>query len=85
MTNLERNPRFTLTPEQTAELRQLWAPLKQLVEPSKDTLMTIKLSRQAAVLSRRQLYMVAATMVNLGVGKLPEWMHDLLDAGLETL
>jgi hypothetical protein len=71
MTTLMTNPRFTLTQAQTDELRKLWQPLRNLVEPSKDTLVTLKLSRRAAVFSRRQLYMIAATMVNLGVGEVP--------------
>lgn len=79
MTNSGFNPRFQLTPEQTQELRALWVPLRNLVEPSKDTLVTLKLSRKAAVFSRRQLYMIAATMINLGVGEVPDWVHDLLD------
>jgi hypothetical protein len=79
MTTSRFNPRFTLTPEQTEEIRTLWAPLKHRVEPSKDTLVTLKLSRGSAVFSRRQLYMVAATMVNLGVSEIPEWLHELLD------
>jgi hypothetical protein len=83
MTTLMTNPRFTLTQAQTDELRKLWQPLRNLVEPSKDTLVTLKLSRRAAVFSRRQLYMIAATMVNLGVGEIPEWLHEMLDE--ETL
>jgi hypothetical protein len=79
MTTLMTNPRFTLTQAQTDELRKLWQPLRNLVEPSKDTLVTLKLSRRAAVFSRRQLYMIAATMVNLGVGEVPDWVHELLD------
>ena len=79
MTTLMTNPRFTLTQDQTDELRRLWQPLRNLVEPSKDTLVTLKLSRRAAVFSRRQLYMIAATMVNLGVGKVPDWVHEFLD------
>ncbi len=83
MTTLMTNPRFTLTQAQTDELRRLWQPLRNLVEPSKDTLVTLKLSRRAAVFSRRQLYMIAATMVNLGVGEIPEWLHEMLEE--ETL
>jgi hypothetical protein len=83
MTTLMTNPRFTLTQAQTDELRKLWQPLRNLVEPSKDTLVTLKLSRRAAVFSRRQLYMIAATMVNLGVGEIPEWLHEMLEE--ETL
>ena len=79
MTTLMTNPRFTLTQDQTDELRRLWQPLRNLVEPSKDTLVTLKLSRRAAVVSRRQLYMIAATMVNLGVGEVPDWVHEFLD------
>ena len=79
MTTLMTNPRFTLTQDQTDELRRLWQPLRNLVEPSKDTLVTLKLSRRAAVFSRRQLYMIAAPMVNLGVGEVPDWVHEFLD------
>jgi len=79
MTTLMTNPRFLLSQDQTDELRRLWQPLRNLVEPSKDTLVTLKLSRRAAVFSRRQLYMIAATMVNLGVGEVPDWVHELLD------
>lgn len=80
MTTSPFNPRFTLTADQTEEMRVMWAPLRNLVEPSKDTLVTLKLSRREAVFSRRQLYMIAATMVNLGIGEVPDWLHDMLDA-----
>jgi hypothetical protein len=80
MTTSPFNPRFTLTADQTEEMRVMWAPLRNLVEPSKDTLVTLKLSRREAVFSRRQLYMIAATMVNLGIGEVPYWLHDMLDA-----
>ncbi len=79
MTTSTTNPRFNLTQDQNDELRRLWQPLRNLVEPSKDTLVTRKLSLRAAVFSRRQLYMIAATMVNLGVGEVPDWVHEFLD------
>jgi hypothetical protein len=76
---LKSNPQFKLTPSQTQELKDCWNTIRRLAEPSKNTLVTLKLSRNCAVLSRKQLYMIAATMVNLGVHQIPEWVHELLD------
>jgi hypothetical protein len=73
------NPSFTLTPEQAEDLSTLWTPISSLVDPSKDTLVKVKLSRKNPVFTRRQIYMIIATAVNLGFNKVPDWMHQILD------
>ena len=50
-----------------------------LVEPSKTTLVAMQLSRQYPSLSRRQLYMICATLANLGQINIPNWVHEMLD------
>jgi hypothetical protein len=54
------------------------------VESSKDTLVVLKLSRKNPVLTRRQLYMICATLANLGQLNIPEWAHEMLDMGVEA-
>jgi hypothetical protein len=73
------NPRYKLTPEQGRELWQCWEPIRMLVEPSKTTLVAMQLSRQCPSLSRRQLYMICATLANLGQMNIPDWAHEILD------
>ena len=73
------NPRYRLTPEQSRELWQFWEPIRMLVEPSKTTLVAMQLSRQYPSLSRRQLYMICATLANLGQINIPNWVHEMLD------
>ena len=73
------NPRYTLTPEQSSELWQCWEPIRMVVEPSKTTLVAMQLSRQYPSLSRRQLYMICATLANLGQINIPNWAHEMLD------
>jgi len=50
-----------------------------VVEPSKTTLVAMQLSRQYPSLSRRQLYMICATLANLGQMNIPNWAHEMLD------
>jgi hypothetical protein len=73
------NPTFNLTAEQGRELWQAWEPVRGLVEQSKDTLVVLRLSRGNPVLTRRQLYMICATLANLGHLTIPEWAHQMLD------
>ena len=73
------NPRYQLTSEQSRELLRCWEPIKQLVEPSKTTLVAMQLSRQSPSLSRRQLFMICATLANLGQINIPNWAHEILD------
>lgn len=78
------NPSFTLTPDQAEDLSALWASIGSLVDPSKDTLVKVKLSRSDPIFTRRQIYMIVATAVNLGLNKIPDWMHKMLDADQTT-
>lgn len=73
------NPSFNLTTDQGYELLQAWEPIRGLVEASKDTLVILKLSRRNPILTRRQLYMICATLANLGQASIPEWAHEMLD------
>jgi len=73
------NPIFQLTSEQGKELWHAWEPIRGLVESSKDTLVALKLSREKPILTRRQLYMICATLANLGQMSIPEWAHAMLD------
>lgn len=73
------NPSFQLTAEQGLELLQAWETVRGVAEPSKNTLVTLKLSRKHPVLTRRQLYMICATLANLGYFNIPDWAHEMLD------
>jgi len=73
------NPSFQLTAKQGLELLQAWDPVRGIVEPSKNTLVILKLSRKYPILTRRQLYMICATLANLGQLNIPDWAHEMLD------
>jgi len=77
---LKSNPVTTLSAEQTSELRGLWNMVGNMAEPSKDRLVKLKLSRNCAFLTKRQLYMIAVTMALAGIIPIPDWLHDILDA-----
>jgi hypothetical protein len=77
--SMKYNPSFNLTPEQGRELWKSWESIRELVDSSKDTLVAMKLSRQNPVLTRRQLFMICATLANLGYLDIPEWAHKMLD------
>jgi hypothetical protein len=77
--SIKFNPTFTLTSEQGRELWQAWEPIRGVVEGSKDTLVVLRLSRENPILTRRQLYMICATLANLGQLNIPEWAHQMLD------
>jgi len=77
--SIKFNPTFTLTSGQARELWQAWEPIRGVVEASKDTLVVLRLSRENPVLTRRQLYMICATLANLGQLNIPEWAHQMLD------
>jgi len=79
------NPRYRLTTEQSKELWRCWEPIRQLVEPSKTTLVALQLLREYPSLTRRQLYMICATLANLGQMNIPNWAYEMLDTQVQEM
>ena len=77
--SIKFNPVFHLSSNQRQELWHAWEPIRDLVESSKDTLVSLKLSREHPALTRRQLYMICATLASFGQMTIPEWAHEMLD------
>lgn len=75
------NPMFNLTKEQTLELRGLWDLIGHLVDPVKNNRVILKLSRTAATLTHRQLYLICVNLANFNQ-TVPDWCHDLLESNL---
>jgi len=73
-----KNPIFNLSNYQTDELRNLWDCVSHLVDPIKNSRVILKLSRRAAVLTHRQLYLICVNLANFGQ-TVPDWCHDLLE------
>ena len=76
-----RNPSFNLSKEQTSELRDLWECIGHLVDPIKNSRVILKLSRSAAMLTHRQLYLICVNLANFNQ-TVPDWCHDLLESNL---
>jgi hypothetical protein len=74
------NPSFTLEPNQSKELQELWTTISDLVEPERNTLVMVRLARKSPVFTKRQLYMCAANLVSHRATKeIPEWMHQMIE------
>jgi hypothetical protein len=76
-----KNPIFNLTNYQTDELRDLWDGVSHLVDPIKNSRVILKLSRRAAVLTHRQLYLICVNLANFNQA-VPDWCHDLLESNV---
>ena len=77
-----KNPTFNLSIEQTLELRALWDHIGHLVDPIKNSRVVLKLSRRAANLTHRQLYLICVNLANFDQ-MVPDWCHDLLESNVE--
>jgi len=78
-----KNPSFNLTKDQTNELRDLWDCIGHLVDPTKNSRVILKLSRNAAILTHRQLYLICVNLANFNQ-PVPDWCHDLLESGVHA-
>jgi len=76
-----RNPVFNLTIDQTIELRDLWYLIGHLVDPVKNSRVILKLSRNAATLTHRQLYLICVNLANFNQ-TVPDWCHNLLESSV---
>lgn len=77
-----KNPTFNLSIEQTNELKTLWDQIGHLVDPIKNSRVILKLSRRAAILTHRQLYLICVNLANFD-RMVPDWCHDLLESNTE--
>jgi hypothetical protein len=80
-TNHQHNPLITLTEAQTNELRSLWGKIRRSIDIQKSNLIWLKLSRNEARLSRRQLFMAASILADKELS-VPDWCHVLLDISI---
>ena len=74
----QHNPLITLTEAQTSELRSLWGKIRRSIDIQKSNLIWLKLSRNEARLSRRQLFMAVSILADKELA-VPNWCHVLLD------
>ena len=73
------NPVFNLNQDQTKELKVLWDCITNLVDEDKNRRVILKLARKEAVLTHKQLYLIAVNLANFGQN-IPDWCHTMLDA-----
>ena len=69
---------FNLNHNQTKELKVLWDCVTNLVDEDKNRRVIIKLARKEAVLTHKQLYLIAVNLANFGQN-IPDWCHAMLD------
>ena len=77
--NDQPNPVVILSPNQTAELRQIWDHQKQELHPDDYLFIKVKLSRFSAKLSHKQAYRMMMTLAETGYEPIPEWLIALFD------
>ena len=80
-----KNNTYELTAEQTKELKEKWLEITGLVEERKNNIAVLKLSRNAAVLTHKQLYMICVNLAHFGLSNVPDWCHELLDSPKESV
>jgi hypothetical protein len=68
-----------LTKEQTAELKNLWTPIRrnQLIDDRKSAPIWVKLTETEATLSKAQLFATATILADLEI-PMPSFIHELL-------
>jgi hypothetical protein len=74
-----KNTIHILTKAQTDELRILWQPMREYLDPDREAFVRLKLTRECATLTHKQLLVIATTLVQNEVLRIPEWLHRLLD------
>lgn len=80
-----KNKTYELTVEQTKELKEKWLQISGLVEERKNNIALLKLSRNTAVLTHKQLYMVCVNIAHFGLTSIPDWCHEMLDSQKECV
>ncbi len=73
-----KNPIYVLSADQTAELRELWRSVRNLVTPERENFIRVKLAAPQARISRKQLFMVMSQLTGLRPEDLlPQWLYEL--------
>lgn len=80
-----KNTINVLTKSQTDELRHLWHPMRDYLDPDREAFVRLKLARDRATLTHKQLLVIATTLVQHETQKIPEWLHQLLDPVVEVM
>lgn len=74
------NQVFTLTPEQTKELKAILISRKSHLPAQDFSYVWLKVNREQAVLTQRQLHRFALTLVENGyLEQLPNWYQQMLE------
>lgn len=66
-----------LTPRQTTELRSVWSGVKGSISKHKHDSVELRLSRTAASITPKQLYMISTQACKSRVA-LPDWVYEIL-------
>jgi hypothetical protein len=72
-----KNKQFTLSEDQSQELKNAWWSIRCNLDESKGSMVNILLARKHAVLTHKQLYMICANLANEKY-EVPEWCYELL-------
>ncbi len=66
-----KNTIHVLTKPQTDELRILWQPMRDYLDPDREAFVRLKLTRDCATLTHKQLLVIATTLVQNETKKYP--------------
>jgi hypothetical protein len=73
------NPIFSLTPEQTTELRQIWEGQRQELHPADYQFIRVKLCRSEAMFTQKQAFRMMMTLAETDYTPIPEWLIAFFD------
>jgi hypothetical protein len=81
MTNLN-NPIYTLSQEETSQLKKMWSELRDLLDQQKFNFVWVKLCARQARLSKKQIWMITSTLANsLEAVTIPDFLYQYLEQG----
>lgn len=78
----KHNPIFTLSTDETAQLKKMWSELRNLLDQQKFNFVWVKLCARQARLSKKQIWMISSTLANsLEAVTIPDFLYGYLEQG----
>jgi hypothetical protein len=76
----KHNPIFTLSADETAQLKKMWSELRDLLDQQKFNFVWVKLCARQARLSKKQIWMISSTLANsLEAVTIPDFLYEYLE------
>ena len=76
----KHNPIFTLSTDETAQLKKMLSELRNLLDQQKFNFVWVKLCARQARLSKKQIWMISSTLANsLEAVTIPDFLYGYLE------